>query len=162
MTSIGKAGKIVSAAWKLNKDKPLAEEVFASEDNKTRYVVRLEAPAAEDEAGKEAAKKTREQLRDTVANMRRVAAWQAFVRKLREQAEKEGEIERNEAWTQILSAERQRYLDTLKRSASQANPAGGSPINLQLNGKPIQFDAPPADAPPADAPAPAPADEPAE
>lgn len=161
---IGKAGKIVSAAWKLNKDKPLAEEVFASEDNKTRYVVRFDPPVEEDEAGKEAVKKTREQLRDTVTSMRRVAAWAAFVRKLREQAEKDGEIERNEAWTQILSAERQRYLDTLKRTAAQAKPAGGSPINLQLNGKPLQIDAPPPPAAPAEAPAeaPAPADQPAE
>ena len=147
---IGKAPKIVAAAWKLKKDKPLAEGVFASEDGKTRYVIRLDPPPEEDEAGKEAARKNREQLRETVTNLRRIATWQAFVRKLREQAEKDGEIERNEAWTQVLSAERQRYLDNLKRAAAQAKPAGGSPLQMQLGGNPIQLE-------PAPAPEPAPA-----
>ncbi len=142
---IGKAPTIVAASWKLKADTPLADKVFASEDGKTRYIIRLDPPAAEDatDAGKEATKKTRDLLRKNITSIRRVAAWQAFVRKVLNQAEADGEIERNEAWTQILSAERQRFLDAMKRAQAAKKPAlggAGSPINLQVGGKPIQLD----------------------
>ena len=128
--------------FRSSKDKPLADQLFKSEDGKTRYVIRLDPPVEEDAAAKEASKKTRDQLRDTVTSIRRVATWQAFVRKLRDKAEADGEIERTEAWTQVLNAERQRFLDATRRTkaAKPAAATGGSPLNLQVGGKPIQLD----------------------
>ncbi len=168
---IGKAPEIVAAAWKLNKDKPLADKTFKSADGKTHYVIRLDPPPVEDDAAKAASAKSREQLRDTVTTIRRVATWQAFVRKLRDQAETDGNIERNEAWTQVLNAERQRYIDATKRALANKKPAaGGSPINLQVGGQPIQLDTSgpalpepvPVDNPAADKPAKPAADKPVE
>lgn len=164
---IGKAPEIVAAVWKLKADAPVAGSIFKSEDGKTRYIVRLDPPATDkDEATVKAEKKTREGLRDMVQSMRKVAVWQAYVRKLREAAEAAGEIERTDAWSQILASERQRYLDALKRAGAKQAGAG-SPLNIQLGGGSQQIDlggAPPAEKPeaaPAEQAAPA-GDKPAE
>ena len=175
---MGNLPEVVKAAWKLSDEQPLADQVFKAADGKTRYVVRLakeEKPPAETEEDKkkqaEQEKTERDTLRDTVTGMRKRAVWQAYVKQLMADAEAAEEIDRTDAWTQLVDAERKRYAEAVKRAAATkpAAPAG-NPFNVQVSpptfsepmpepGKAPEAPAKPADAPaaPAGAPAEAPA-----
>ncbi len=181
---MGNLPEVEKAAWKLTAAAPLADKVFKSTDGKIRYVIRLAAKEAEpaDDEGKKAKKQARDNLRDTVESMRRVAVWQEYVGRLRADAEAAGEVEQTTAWKQILDADRKRYAENLakiKAAAPAAPAAGGSPFKVQVSppkfsepqpepgapaapagDKPAEAPAAPAEAPAA--PAAAPAEAPAE
>ena len=158
---MGNLPEVVKAAWKLTKDAPLADQVFKSTDGKTRFVVRLaaEEPPAGSEEDKKKAKEQedaeRKNLRQTLVNMRKRAAWQAYIKELVAKAEAAEEIDKSDAWAQLVDAGRKRYLEAVKRAAANKPAApGSSPFNVQVS--PPKFSEPkpePAPAKPAEAPA---------
>ena len=167
---VGKNAEMVAAAWKLTAEAPLAGQVFKSEDGKSRYVVRLAAPAEKSDDEKKAAETTRDNLRKTLLALKRAETWRGVVKQMMQKAEAAGEIERSDAWSQVVEAERQRLADAQKRAAASAPAAAGNPFSITSGGQPIQLNvggeaAPAAPAAPAEAapaaPA-APAEKPAE
>lgn len=132
---MGKLPEVAQAAWKLSAEHPLAKQVFKSEDGKSRYVVRLAKEPAEDKAATEAIAKSREALGRQVVQMRKVEAWHSYVTKLLKKAEADGRIKRSDAYASLISQEKQRLAEALKRAPVQAGPGAGGGINLKLNGK---------------------------
>ena len=87
--------------------------------------------------------------------MRKRAAWQAYIKELVAKAEAAEEIDKSDAWAQLVDAGRKRYLEAVKRAAANKPAApGSSPFNVQVS--PPKFSEPkpePAPAKPAEAPA---------
>ncbi len=155
---MGNLPEVAEAAWKLTAVAPLADKVFKSADDKTRYIVRLapvEAPVDDD--AKKAQDRNVDQLRLILVDMRKKATWRGYVRKLIEDAEKAGDIDRSESWSAALQVARERWLAEQQRAAAKGAPAGASPLQVQIGGQQVPVQpmpvAPPADqAPPPAAP----------
>lgn len=139
---LGKVPALVAAAWKLTAAKPVAGQVFKSEDGKRRFIIRLLPPkkdADKTEAEKTAEATQRKNLRSTLETIERQAAWRAYVKKLMTTAEAADEIERTDAWATLLDGERKRYTKEMIRAAANQKGApalsgGGSPIKIKMGG----------------------------
>lgn len=164
---VGKNPEMAKAVYALTQAKPLAGKVFKSEDGKTRYVVRLAADKANDEA---ATAKGKAEVGRALTSLRRQEAYRAFAQKLIAQAKADGKIKETEAYSLKLKEEQARIADEIKRAgggdAAPAAPGapgapGGGGIGLRINGKEVNIEQPAggaAQAPAAPAPAaPAPA-----
>lgn len=139
---LGKVPELVAAAWKLTEASPLGAAVYKSSDGNRRFVIRLVAPkkaADKTDDEKKLDVRTRKGLKSTLTSMARRAAWRTFVKKLIADAEAAGDIDRSDAWSELVDADRKRYAEAAKRAAA-ARPAApqlggaGSPIKLNLGG----------------------------
>lgn len=153
---IGKSAEVAAAARKLKADKPVAGQVFKSEDGKTRYVVRR---ANSDAQTPEADAKVKESLGRLLTQARKVEAWHGFVKKLWTAAEAAKSIKFTEQLTTAVAEEKKRYDAAAKRNADAGG--GASPLGIQMGspqvevgGQKINLEAAPA----AEADKPAPAD----
>ena len=151
---VGKHPDMAKAVYALRADKPVAGQVFKSEDGKTRYVVRLAADKDSTDAA--AAAKAKEQVGRSLTLLRRQEAYRGFAEKLLAQAKAEGKIKQTEAYTQKLKEEQARLADELKRAGGDAAAAAPGGMELKVGNQPIKFDVPAAAAA-APAPAAAPA-----
>ena len=136
---MGKLPEVVKAAWKLSADKPVADQVFKSEDGKTRYVIRL---AAEKKADKDKEKETaeadakvRDSLSKLVLSVQKAEAWRAYVRKLLLTAEAAGKIKRTEAFAAIVQQEKDRLTAAVKRAPKAEE--GASPLQFKVGDQEI-------------------------
>lgn len=146
---VGRNPALAKAAWTLTKDKPVAAEVFKSEDGKTRYVVRLSTKEMGDAA---ADAKIKDQLGRSLTQLRRREAYRAYVSKLMTAATAAGQVKKTEAFTQKLKEEQAKLADEQKKAeadkpAIEAGAAGG--IQLKVGDQPAQ----PLELKPAPAPA---------
>jgi hypothetical protein len=135
---VGKNAALAKAAWALTKDKPVAGEVFKSEDGKTRYVVRLSTKEVGDAA---ADAKIKEQLGRSLTQVRRREAYRSFVTKLVTAATAAGQVKKTEAFALKLKEEQAKLADEQKKAdaakpAAEAAPGGG--IQLKVGDQPAQ------------------------
>lgn len=153
---VGKHPEMAKAVYALTQAKPLAGKVFTSEDGKTRYVVRLAADKASDEA---ATAKGKAEVGRALTALRRQEAYRAFAQKLIAQAKADGKVKETEAFSLKLKEEQARIADELKRAGggepAAAAPAGGGGIGLRINGKEVNVEQPGGAAPAPAAAAPA-------
>lgn len=157
---VGKHPEMAKAVYALRADKPVAGQVFKSEDGKTRYVVRLAADKDSNDAA--AIAKAKEQVGRSLTLLRRQEAYRGFAEKLLTQAKAEGKVKQTEAYTQKLKEEQARLADELKRAGGDAAAAaapGG--MELKVGDQPIKLDIPAGKAAPAPSAPAAPAAAPA-
>ena len=130
---IGKSAEVAAAARKLKADKPIAGQVFKSEDGKTRYIVRR----ANDDTKQtpEADAKVKESLGRLLTQARKVEAWHGFVKKLWTAAEANKSITWTAEFKSSVDEEKKRYDAAAKRLGEKADgdKAAGAP-SIQLGG----------------------------
>lgn len=145
---VGKHPDMAKAVYALRAEKPVAGQVFKSEDGKTRYVVRLAADKDSSDAA--AIAKAKEQVGRSLTLLHRQEAYRGFAEKLLAQAKADGKYKQTEAYTQKLKEELARLADELKRAGGDA-PAAPGGMELKMGDQPIKLDVPAAPKAPSEA-----------